>query len=49
MSVSKTNVVARNARVMATEEGITVLLDIATNVDAYAMLVTEKTVKKKQG
>jgi len=35
MSVSKTNVAARNARVAATEEGVVVSLDIDVNANAY--------------
>jgi len=38
MSVGKTVVRNVNVRVAATEEGIAVLLDIATNVDAYTIL-----------
>ena len=34
MGVSKNNVVVRNIRVMTTEEGIAVLLDITFNIDA---------------
>jgi len=38
MSVGKTVVRNVNAKITATEEGIAVLLDIATNVDAYTIL-----------